>query len=392
MGIDNSQSDAADKPLRTYLVGGAVRDKLLNIKVVDRDWVVVAATADDMLEMGYIPVSGAFPVFLHPQTGEEHALARREVKTGGGYHGFSVETGSHVTLEEDLARRDLTINAMAEDENGNIIDPFGGQEDLENGILRHVTPAFAEDPVRLLRIARFSARFGRWGFRVAHGTHALMKKMVASGELEHLKGPRIWQEMRKALMEKQPWRFFEVLHACGALAQLFPALAAAMSKTVGHGKNLDSEPVAVLKRAVEQGLDLSQRFVCVMQYAVDADHNARQLLSWLGVEKQTAALLMDWLQARKQLVHLVDGEAADYFRFLRQFRVSLPALNGLVPVCLPELAEKVLPRLEKAATAMKQVDAGQLQAEGWQGKALGEEIARRQQLAIGKQLEEADAP
>lgn len=378
--------------MKTFLVGGGVRDKLLNIKVVDRDWVVVAASEDDMLKMGYIPVSGAFPVFLHPQTGEEYALARRELKTGPGYHGFSVETGPQVTLEDDLARRDLTINAMAEDAQGNIIDPFGGREDLEKGILRHVTHAFTEDPVRLLRIARFSARFGRWGFRVAHSTHALMKKMVASGELQHLKGPRVWQEMRKALMEKQPWRFFEVLHACGALAQLFPVLATAMSEAAGHGKTGDSPPVAALKRAVAQDLDLRERFVCVMQYAVDAGHSARQLLAWLGVEKKTATLLTDWLQARKPLAQLPDGKAADYFRYLRQFRASLPALNRLIPVCLPELAETLLPRLEKAATALAAVDVGQLQAEGWQGKALGEEIARRQQLAIERQLGEPDEP
>lgn len=392
MGIDISQSSAADKSFQIYLVGGAVRDKLLNLKVIDRDWVVVGATEEDMLEMGYIPVSGAFPVFLHPRTGEEYALARREIKTGPGYHGFSVESGPDVTLEEDLARRDLTINAMAEDSDGNIVDPFGGREDLDNGILRHVTPAFVEDPVRLLRIARFSARFGQWCFRIAHGTHALMKKMVASGELAHLQGPRIWQEMSKALMDDQPWRFFQVLHACGALEQLFPALAAALSETSGHGRAEDSEPIAVLKRAKAQSLEMPLRFACIMQYAVDADHGVRQLVDWLGVGKKTAALLTGWLEARIRLPQLLKGKAADYLSYLLQYPNHLEVFSKLAEVCMPDVAERVLPFLEKARSAMRAVDTGQLQAEGWQGKALGEELLRRRRQAISVALEEtADA-
>ncbi|HDK38400.1 MAG TPA: rhodanese [Thiolapillus brandeum] len=315
-------------------------------------------------------------------------MARRETKTGHGYHGFSVEIGPDVTLEQDLSRRDLTINAMAEDEQGNIIDPFGGQEDLKNGILCHVTPAFVEDPVRLLRIARFAARFGNWGFHVAHGTHALLKKMVASGELEHLQGQRIWQEMRKALMDKQPWRFFQVLQACGALQQLFPTLAAVWSASAGHGDEQDSEPMSVLKRAVADGLELPLRFVCVMQYAVDAQHNPVQLTRHLGIDRKISVLLVDWLQARSLLMRLPEGNAGDYYQYLRQFRKSLPEFRRLAQVCMPELAASVLPLLEKAHIAMHRVDAKQLQEQGWQGKALGEELARRQQQAVASVLGE----
>jgi tRNA nucleotidyltransferase (CCA-adding enzyme) len=388
MGIDISQSRVAPEKMQIYLVGGAVRDQLLNLPVTDRDWVVVGATEDDMLAMGYQPVSGDFPVFIHPQTREEYALARREIKTGPGYHGFAVETGPDVTLEEDLARRDLTINAMAEDAQGKLIDPFVGQEDLHNGLLRHVTPAFVEDPVRLLRVARFSARLGRWGFRVAHGTQVLMKKMVVSGELEYLQGQRIWQEMRKALMDAQPWRFFQVLHACGALECLFPALAAAMSGGGAHQKKQDNEPVVALKRATANDASLSLRFVSIMQYAVDADHPPEQLTHTLGVDRKTAALLKNWLQARPLLIRLPAGNARDVHRFLRQFRHTLPEMMQLAQICLPELATTVLPLVERARMAMHSVAAGQLQEQGWQGKALGEELARRQEQAIASVLEE----
>ena len=212
--------------MQIYLVGGAVRDKLLGLEPRDRDWVVVGATPEQMLEQGFRPVGKEFPVFLHPQNGEEYALARTERKTAPGYHGFVFHADPQVTLEEDLRRRDLTINAMAEDEHGTIIDPFGGQEDLNNGRLRHVSPAFGEDPVRILRIARYAARYAKWGFRVAHGTHTLMKKMVENGEVDALVAERVWQETEAALGEETPSRFFEVLRNCGALARIFPELEA----------------------------------------------------------------------------------------------------------------------------------------------------------------------
>jgi len=180
--------------MNIYLVGGAVRDQLLGLPVRDRDWVVVGATEAEMLERGFRRADAEFPVFLHPDTGEEYALARRETKTGPGYKGFRIDAGPDVTLEEDLVRRDLTINALARDQAGRLIDPFDGEADLEQGLLRHISPAFVEDPVRLLRVARFAARLGRWGFRVAHGTHRLLQRMAASEDLAALRPERLWQE------------------------------------------------------------------------------------------------------------------------------------------------------------------------------------------------------
>jgi tRNA nucleotidyltransferase (CCA-adding enzyme) len=210
--------------MEIYLVGGAVRDKLLGLEVKDRDYVVVGSTPEEMVSLGYAPVGADFPVFLHPDSKEEYALARTERKSGHGYKGFTVYSAPDVTLDEDLKRRDLTINAMAEDQNGNLIDPFHGKDDLENGFLRHVSEAFREDPVRILRTARFAARFAKWGFRVAHDTYALMKKIVEDGEVDHLVSERVWSETERALGEQQPVRYFRVLRRCGALARLFPEL------------------------------------------------------------------------------------------------------------------------------------------------------------------------
>lgn len=208
--------------MEIYTVGGAVRDELLGLPVVDRDHVVVGATPQQMLALRYKPVGKDFPVFLHPQTGEEYALARTERKTGHGYHGFAFHAAPEVTLEEDLARRDLTINAMARAADGRLIDPYAGQADLAARLLRHVGPSFVEDPVRILRLARFAARFS--DFSVAPETLALMCTMVASGEVDHLVSERVWQEFAKGLMEKRPSRLFEVLRDCGALQRVLPEL------------------------------------------------------------------------------------------------------------------------------------------------------------------------
>lgn len=210
--------------MQIYLVGGAVRDKLLGLPQRERDWVIVGGTPETLLAEGYKPVGKDFPVFLHPQTQEEYALARTERKTGKGYYGFECYASPDVTLEEDLSRRDLTINAMATTEQGDIIDPFQGQTDLKNKILRHVSPAFAEDPVRILRIARFAARFAPLGFTVAPETLTLMRSMVASHEVDELVAERVWQEMHRALGEVDPAQFFLVLRACGALQRIWPAL------------------------------------------------------------------------------------------------------------------------------------------------------------------------
>ncbi len=212
--------------MKIYEVGGAVRDALLDLQVRERDWVVVGASPADMLRQGYKQVGKDFPVFIHPDSGEEYALARTERKVGPGYHGFAFDTSSTVTLEEDLARRDLTINAMALDGSGAVIDPFGGQKDLEQRRLRHVSEAFAEDPLRILRVARFAARFTHLGFSVAQPTMALMKRLVESGEAAALRPERVWQETEKALAEPDPQIYFEMLRECGALKVVFPEIDA----------------------------------------------------------------------------------------------------------------------------------------------------------------------
>ncbi|MHA4869013.1 multifunctional CCA addition/repair protein [Duganella sp. PWIR1] len=208
--------------MQTYVVGGAVRDALLGLPVKDHDHVVVGATPDDMIAQGFRPVGKDFPVFLHPKTQEEYALARTERKTAPGYKGFVFHTSPDVTLEDDLVRRDLTINAIARADDGTLTDPYGGQRDIEQRIFRHVSDAFAEDPVRILRVARFAARFS--DFRVAPETNALMRQMVEQGEVDALVPERVWQELSRGLMERKPSRMFEVLRDCGALARILPEL------------------------------------------------------------------------------------------------------------------------------------------------------------------------
>lgn len=208
--------------MKKYLVGGAVRDQLLNFPFSEKDWVVIGSTPEEMIKQGYRPVGKDFPVFLHPETNEEYALARTERKTAPGYTGFTFHADPSVSLEEDLERRDLTINAMAQDQNGEVIDPYDGQEDLDQRKLRHVSLAFTEDPVRVLRVARFSARYHHLGFTVAVETLDLMYAMVAQGETKHLVAERIWQELSKALTEKSPQQFFSTLSLSGALSDIFP--------------------------------------------------------------------------------------------------------------------------------------------------------------------------
>ena len=212
--------------MKTYLVGGAVRDRLLGLAPGDRDWVVVGSTPEQMLQLGFKPVGRDFPVFLHPATGEEHALARTERKSGGGYRGFVVDSDPAVTLEEDLQRRDFTINAIAQDEHGTLVDPYGGAADIHSRVLRHVGPAFVEDPLRVLRAARFMARLAPLGFTIADQTLSLMRDMAASGELDSLVPERVWQELRRALRSAQPSAFLSTLRAAGALAAVLPELDA----------------------------------------------------------------------------------------------------------------------------------------------------------------------
>ena len=251
--------------MKIFTVGGAVRDELLGLPVVDRDYVVVGATPEQMVAAGFRPVGRDFPVFLHPQTHEEYALARTERKTAPGYHGFVFHASPEVSLEQDLARRDLTINAIARAEDGSLIDPHHGVGDLEARVLRHVSPAFAEDPVRVLRVARFAARFR--DFALAPETLALMRTMVDQGEVDHLVAERVWQELAKGLMEAQPSRMFECLRSCGALARILPEIDALF----GVPQRADFHPevdtgvhtLMVIDKAAQLGLSLAQRFAAL---------------------------------------------------------------------------------------------------------------------------------
>jgi len=254
--------------MKIYTVGGAVRDRLLGLPVTDIDRVVVGATAEEMLQLGYRPVGSDFPVFIHPHTGEEYALARTERKSGRGYGGFVFHASPQVTLEEDLTRRDLTINAMAEDDEGHLTDPHHGQHDLQQRVLRHVSPAFAEDPLRVLRVARFAARYAGLGFTVAEPTLALMQQLSDSGELQALTPERSWKEISRALMEPHPEVFIEVLRACGALKELLPEVDAlfGVPQPEAHHPEIDTgiHTLSVLRQAAVHQQPLTVRWACLV--------------------------------------------------------------------------------------------------------------------------------
>ncbi len=254
--------------MQVYLVGGAVRDEQLGLPVTERDWCVVGASPDELLDAGYKQVGKDFPVFLHPETGEEHALARTERKTGAGYHGFAFDTSADVTLEEDLSRRDLTINALAQDQDGKLIDPFGGMDDVKKRLLRHVSDAFVEDPVRILRAARFAARFSELGFRIAPETRNLMREMVANGEADALVPDRVWKETELALLGPNPHLFFEALRACGALRVVFPEIDAlfGVPQPAQWHPEIDTGVHTMMVVAVAEALssDLEVRFAALV--------------------------------------------------------------------------------------------------------------------------------
>jgi tRNA nucleotidyltransferase (CCA-adding enzyme) len=252
--------------MKTWVVGGAVRDAMLGEEVHDRDWVVIGATPQEMVDAGFTPVGRDFPVFLHPRTKEEYALARTERKTAPGYHGFTFHAAPDVTIEQDLARRDLTINAMARDDAGTLVDPYGGARDVAGGVLRHVSPAFAEDPVRILRVARFAARWPR--FVVAPETMALMRHMVEAGEVDALVAERVWQEVSRGLMERAPGRMLEVLRACGALARLLPEVDRlwGVPQPPVHHPEVDTGEhlLLVLAECARRGASLAVRWACLV--------------------------------------------------------------------------------------------------------------------------------
>lgn len=287
-----------------YLVGGAVRDRLLGRTPLERDFVVVGATPEDLLALGYRPVGKDFPVFLHPDTGEQYALARTERKTGPGYYGFATRFAPDVTLEEDLARRDLTINAMAQDAAGELVDPYGGRRDLAARVLRHVSPAFVEDPLRVLRVARFAARFAPLGFTVAPETLELMREIVARGEMAALVPERVWVETERALGEDRPTAYFEVLRRCGALASVFPEIAAldgVPQPEKWHPENdTGVHTMQVLEVAAELSRDTTVRFAALVH---DVGKGLTPREDWprhVGHE-EAGARLIEQLAARLRL-------------------------------------------------------------------------------------------
>jgi tRNA nucleotidyltransferase (CCA-adding enzyme) len=324
--------------MNIWMVGGAVRDGLLGWPVTDRDWVVTGQTPQAMLEAGYTPVGKDFPVFLHPDTKDEVALARTERKTAPGYHGFSFSADPSVTLEDDLSRRDLTINAMAQDAHGVITDPFGGQRDLSRKLLRHVSPAFAEDPVRILRLARFAARFN--DFTVAAETTALMQQMVVAGEVDALVSERVWQELSRGLMERQPSRMFEVLRSCGALAKLLPEV----DRLWGVPQRADYHPevdtgvhlMMVLDMSARLNAPLTVRYACLGHDLGKGTTPADVLPRHLGHEERSVELvaaMSERLRVPTDCRSLAEVVAREHGNIHRSAEFGAAALVRLLERC-----------------------------------------------------------
>ncbi|MGQ0597704.1 multifunctional CCA addition/repair protein [Aquabacterium sp.] len=405
--------------MKTYLVGGAVRDRLLGRPSGDRDWVVVGSTPQAMSALGYMPVGKDFPVFLHPQTKEEYALARTERKSGHGYHGFQVHASPDVTLEEDLARRDLTINAMAQDDDGHVIDPYGGQRDLRERVLRHVSPAFAEDPVRILRLARFAARFHEFG--VAEDTVVLMRKMVQAGEVDHLVAERVWQELARGLMEDKPSRMFDVLRDCGALVRLLPEV----ERLWGVPQRADYHPevdtgvhlMMVMDMSARLHTSLAVRYACLGHDLGKGTTPPDVLPRHLGHEGRSAQLLKqvnerlrvpvecrelaDVVAREHGNVHRSDAlnaaavlrllERCDAFRKPQRFREILQACEcdargrlGLQDEPYPQ-AERLSLALDIALAVQTAEVSAAAQQRGLRGEAIGQAIAqaRTEALVLG---------
>ena len=403
--------------MQIYLVGGAVRDGLLGIRGSDRDWVVVGSTPEAMVAAGYRPVGKDFPVFLHPQTGEEYALARTERKSGHGYHGFQIYASPDVTLEEDLIRRDLTINAMAQDPlTGQIVDPHGGQQDLAARVLRHVSAAFTEDPVRILRLARFAARFH--AFTVADDTLALMRQMVADGEVDHLVPERVWQELARGLMEAKPSRMFEVLRACGALARLLPEVDAlwGVPQRAEYHPEIDTgvHLMMVLDMAARLQAPLTVRYACLGHDLGKGTTPADVLPRHIGHEGRSAQLLKrvnDRLRIPNDCRELADVVAREHGNIHRSGDLNAAAVLRLLERCdairKPQRFEEVLlacecdargrlgledtpyparARLQQALSLALSVDTGCISAaaiaQGLKGPAIGQAVAQAREDAL----------
>ncbi len=400
--------------MRVYLVGGAVRDRLLGLPARERDWVVVGARPEDLEREGYLPVGREFPVFLHPATHEEYALARVERKVAPGYHGFTTRFSPDVTLEEDLRRRDLTINAMAESDSGELIDPYGGQADLAARRLRHVSEAFAEDPVRVLRVARFAARFAGRGFVIADETLALMRRMVSCGEVSALVPERVWQETERALAEEHPQVFFETLRSCGALAVIFPEIDAlyGVPQPPRWHPEIDTgvHVMLALACAAQSGASTAVRFAVLVhdlgkartprelwpkhhgheEAGVPAIEALAQRLKVPGTHRELAILaarehtrVHRALELRPETVLKLLQEC-DAFRRSERFAELLQACEadargraGLQAAPYPQAAY-----LRAALAAAAAVTLSEEERRGLRGAAIGEELGRRRLAAV----------
>ena len=407
--------------MQTYMVGGAVRDALLGLPVNDHDWVVVGATPEAMIALGYLSVGKDFPVFLHPQTHEQYALARTERKTGPGYRGFAIHADPGVTLEQDLARRDLTINAIAQDGAGVLIDPFDGQRDLAQRVLRHVTGAFREDPVRILRVARFAARFA--AFRLAPETLQLMREMVQTGEVDHLVPERVWQEVARGLMEASPSRMFDLLRECGALERLLPEV----QRLWGVPQRADYHPevdtgvhlMMVLDMSARLQAPLAVRFACLTHDLGKGTTPAEILPKHTGHEERSARLLRDLanrLRVPNDCRELADVVAREHGNIHRSSGFGAAALVRLLERCdalrKPERFDQALqacecdargrggmqeqpypqrPRLLAALAAAQTVAthsiAADAQVAGLDGPRIGEMIQQARIAAVERSLQ-----
>jgi tRNA nucleotidyltransferase (CCA-adding enzyme) len=374
--------------LKAYLVGGAVRDALLGLPVEERDWVLVGADALELERRGYRRADAEFPVFTHPQTGDEYALARRETKRGPGYRGFAIDAGPDVTLEEDLRRRDLTINAIARTEDGELIDPFGGREDLAAGVLRHVSPAFVEDPLRVLRTARFAAKLGAYGFRIAHGTHRLMCDMVGSGAMRELAPERFGRETLKAMSTLQPWRYLEVLHRCGALQELLPLVDACMGEVAPHGTDDDGPAMSALKRSVSMTDDPEQRLVATLWPCVNGPADMDSAVAALRLGRPAAQLLR---RSRAVAPHCeaacrLDHEALVELAVQWHNRDAVQR-TGLINVCAAQSENPQLTNLlTTAIRAAAEIDARALLDRGLAGPELGAALDRQRRQSAAQAL------
>jgi len=406
------------KIMQTYLVGGAVRDSLLNYPVKERDWVVVGATVEEMLKLGYQQVGKDFPVFLHPKTKDEYALARTERNIALGYKGFEVHASPDVTLEEDLIRRDLTINAIAQDEAGNLYDPYNGQADLEKKLLRHVSPAFSEDPVRVLRVARFAARYAHLGFTVAEETHELMRNMVASGEVNSLVAERVWQEFHKALGERHPEIFIEVLKNCDALKVILPEIDAlfGVPQPIEHHPEIDTgvHTIMVLQQATLLSEEPITRFAALCHDLGKALTPKEKWPSHHGHEAgglKPIRQLCKRLRVPKNFQELACVTAEFHLHVHRAFEIKnstlLRTIEKLDGLRKPERFEQFLiacladsrgrtgyetndypqaDRFREALGIIKGINIEPFKEAGLQGKAMAEAIHTARQSALDKQL------